>query len=248
MTTRKTQIQCVNNGEKIDTESQSSARHETAVSEENGLLAPPPITQSDNAQPPSPKNAIVDAVAKWSADTPRALSNLTEVRLDASETIVVPFTTSVGEVAVHYVDYPSVRSYLRCNGDGCLLCRIGRQAEKRDLLPIFHAVDGRIAILPISPSIRPGALRPQILPVLRQLKEGKRVLLIICRPDRGRYSVTMQPLAEGIDDGAAQIAEFLQAFATGSVDLASVFPQLSNPELAAVPEIATALKIRGIQP
>jgi hypothetical protein len=91
-------------------------------------------------------------------------------------------------------------------------------------------------------------LRPQLMPALRRVKQGERLLLTISRPERGKFVVTTQPLPPDADDGAHKIKEFLDKFANGVVDLAVVFPRLCNEELAAIPKIANALKAKGIKP
>ncbi|MGH9038461.1 MAG: hypothetical protein ACRD0O_22110, partial [Acidimicrobiia bacterium] len=60
-----------------------------------------------------------------------------EVRLDQNDRLLVPFTTSVERVSTHFLDYPSLRGYVRCNGPGCLLCRLGRKVDHRDLWPVY---------------------------------------------------------------------------------------------------------------
>ncbi len=129
---------------------------------------------------------LTDAVTKWEADTARAPAALGEVRLDANGKILIPFTTSVVETQVHYLGYPSIRGYVRCNGPDCALCRIGRRPDERDLLPVYGVIGKRVGVLPVSPSMRPGALRTQVLPVLRQLQD-QRLVTIVRRPDRGQF-------------------------------------------------------------
>lgn len=203
------------------------------------------MTELKTDMNPASKHAkIADALAKWGTETPCTPTKLTEIRLDANDKILIPFTTSIVEIDLHYVDFEAIRGFLHCNGVDCLLCRVGRRIDKRDLLPVYDAVDKRVGVLAIPPSVRPGALRPQLSPVLRQLKGETRPLVIINRPDRGRFVVRTQPLPAGIDDGAAEIARFLEDFTQGNVDLTAAFPQMLNEELREIPEIDIALQLR----
>src|SRR5262249_50804354 len=135
-----------------------------------------------------------------------------------------------------------------CNGPNCLLCRIGRRAESRDLWPVYDVVTQVVGVLPISANLRPHALKPQLMPVLRHLQANKRVLLGICKPDRMRFSVDHLELPEDADDGADEIARFQAQLEDGVIDLAAVYPQMTNEELAAIPEVATVATLRGIVP
>jgi hypothetical protein len=192
------------------------------------------------------KGIVTDALSKWEAEAGTAPASLTEIRLDQNERLVTPFTTSVVEAVIHYLDYPSFRGYVRCNGPDCLLCKIGRQPDTRDLLPVYDVVSGAVGVLPVSPNLRPHALKPQLTPVLRQLKDNRRVLVALRKLDKMRYNVAILPLPEDADDGARTIAEFLAQFENDAIDLRAVYPQLSNEDLADIPEIATQVKLRGI--
>jgi hypothetical protein len=189
-----------------------------------------------------------DAVAKWKAEAGAAPAPLAEVRLDPSERLLIPFTTDIVEAQVHYLDFPSLRGYVACNGDGCLLCRVGQRADARDLLPVYDPLARAVAVLPVSPSMRPGALRPQLFPVLARLKADSRVLLVVRKPDRTHHEVTLQELPGDADAGEDQVADFLEAYEAGGIDLGAVYPRLTNVQLAAVPELAAAMKLRGVTP
>jgi hypothetical protein len=195
---------------------------------------------------PAPPGHLTDALEKWAAETGSGQSELAQVRIDQNERLLIPFCTSVSEARIHYLEYPSCQGYLKCNGIGCLLCRIGRQVEIRDLLPVFDVIEGTVGVLPVAPSIRPHALKPQLAPILQQVKANQRVLIGVRKLDRTRHAVTSLPLPDGADDGADKIAAFLERFNAGAVDLAAIYPQLANEELAAIHEIANAMKLRGI--
>jgi hypothetical protein len=192
------------------------------------------------------KGLVTDALSKWEAEAGRAPASLAEIRLDQNERLVAPFTTSVGQAVIHFLDYPSFRGYVRCNGPDCLLCKIGLQPDTRDLLPVYDVVSRAVGVLPVSPNLRPHALKPQLTPVLRQLKDNRRVLVALRKRDKMRYDVTILPLPEDADDGVQAIAEFRAQFEGGTIDLRAIYEQRSNEELADIPEIATQVKLREI--
>jgi hypothetical protein len=207
---------------------------------------------SDNSYVPAPgkqpTGRLTDALAKWEAGAGPAPTSLEEIRIDLNERLLIPFCLEVGEAVTHFLDYPSFRGYVRCNGPGCLLCKIGRKPETRDLMPVYDVISRAVGVLAVSPNMRPHALRPQLTPILRRLKDNERVLIAVRKLDRLRYTVTTLPLPEDADDGADPIAQFQAQVEDGAIDLAVVYPQLANEELAAIHEIATVIKIRGIVP
>jgi hypothetical protein len=168
-------------------------------------------------------------------------SNLSEVRLNANQTPVVPFTLDMVTVEVHYCEEPEVKGYVRCNEKDCVLCRAGKKLEERVLLPVYLPLTGTIGVLSISDSIRPGALKP---PVMAALMSGRRLALLISKPDRFKHEVETRSLEAGHDDGAPQIAEFKRRWDADEVDLATVFQRLDNRDLAALPGIAKLLQYK----
>ena len=166
------------------------------------------------------------------------------IRLDANETIVIPFTSDLAPVTIHYCLEPEIRSYVRCHGSNCILCRVGRTKDEHFLLPVYVPTIRAVGVLAISPSARPGALRPQLLPVL---KSGKRVAVIISRLDRVLYRVSTVPLREGMDDGASIITEFIRRWESHLIDLRTVYPKFENAFLAELPGVSVMMEIKGIQ-
>jgi hypothetical protein len=185
----------------------------------------------------------VDMLAVWSDDPEDNRETLGLVRLDNNEEVVIPFTTDGIQASIHYCDEPEIRAYVRCNGQGCTLCRIGRERDERFLLPVYMPKTQAIGVLAISPSSRPGALRPQIMPIL---KSGRRVAVFIRRPDRAVHRVTCVDLTDEMDDGAEIIAEFTRRWDSGQVNLASVYPRQDDDLLAELPGIAAMLKFKGL--
>jgi hypothetical protein len=165
------------------------------------------------------------------------------VRLDANEVAVIPFTPEMVPVTLHYCEQAEIAGYVRCNGEGCVLCRAGRTKDERALLPVYVPASQSVGLLAISPSSRPGALKP---PVMAALRSGRRLALLISRPDRAAFRVTTADLREGMDDGAPAIQAFRKAWDADQVDLAGVYPRYDNRSLAEVPGIATMLALKGV--
>jgi hypothetical protein len=186
----------------------------------------------------------INLIERWAHETqPNEGAALQLVRLDANETVLVPFTSDAAEAQIHYCEEPEIRGYVLCNGADCALCRAGRKAEGRMLLPVYLPAGEAVGVLPVSGSVRPGSLRPQLLPVLRS---GKPMALLVSKPDRAKFTVSSRELTEGMDDGAQVIAAFRTRFEAGEVDLTAVYPRLDNAILAEVPGVAKMLRFKGV--
>jgi hypothetical protein len=196
---------------------------------------------------PAPLDQAVDGLALWDAearDNPGG--SLTAVRIDQSERLLVPFTTSMVRSHMHYLNFKAVQGYVVCNGPDCLLCRVGRQQDVRDLLPVYDVLDKAVGVLAIGPNLRPQALRPAIAPVLRRVAKGEVPLLLTLRKEGFKYFVGAQPLPAGADDGAAVIRDFRDRFEDGLVDLAAAFQRLANEDLAEFEEVKSLMAAKGI--
>lgn len=188
------------------------------------------------------QTSTVNLVERWSQDEASENSRPLEiVRLDGNETAVIPFTPEGTQVKLHYMDQPDVQGYVHCNGEGCVLCKAGKTADERILLPVYLPATQRVGVLPISPASRPGSLRPQIMPALRS---GKRVVLLIRKPDRMTYRVGTVELTEDMDDGAAVIQDFVKQRKAGEVDLAGVYARMDNRDMEAIPGVAVMLRFK----
>jgi len=186
--------------------------------------------------------ATVDLIETWNQDeAAQPAPSLEVVRLSGDDTAVVPFTSSAARVKVHYCDHADVQGYVVCNGANCVLCRAGKTAEERLLLPVYLPAVARVGVLPISPASRPGSLRPQVMPAL---KSGRPVVLLISKPDRTTFRVRTVDLTADMDDGAAAVKEFRERMEAGEVDLTSVYARLDNAGMEALPGVAAMLKIK----
>lgn len=207
------------------------------------------MTKDKDSTPPSKDSPkVVDALELWrseaSDDVPVPLQL---VRLDANERLLVLFATWMLRVLVHYLDTATYRGYVQCNGDDCLLCRVGRKHDIRDLLPVFDVCEQAVTILAISPSLRQRALRPQIKPVLERVASGEPPFLtILSKTGMADFSVSTADLPPTASNGAAVIATFQTQVEANEIDLATVFNRLSNNVIAEIPDVAIFMGAKGI--
>lgn len=173
-------------------------------------------------------------------DNSEHTSDLRLVRLDRSQTAVVFFTSSGEKIDVHYCSEPEIQNYVRCNDEHCVLCAIQNEKVPRYLLPIYLLVSRVIAILAVSPSMRPKALLPQVLMILKSASEPTAAL--ISRQSNTQFSVEPQPLPAEVDAGEVLIAEFMGQYRADKIKPSEVYLQISNEELRRLPEIAQMVK------
>lgn len=189
---------------------------------------------------------VRDALSAWAVQAEAAPEAVEEMRLDRNESLVRPFTTSVVGTTVHYTEFPPLRGYQRCHGEGCLLCRLGRAADRFDLLPVYDVCGRSVRVLAVSASARPHSLRAVLRPVLERVSRGEDVLVSLKKLEWARFELRTERWPEGTDRGDAAVAAFTERFEAGGIDLRSVFPLVGRDELAALPEVQTMMKVRGL--
>jgi hypothetical protein len=180
-------------------------------------------------------------VLDMAAETVESLFEV--VRLGSDETAIIPFTADSEEVPLHYCPETEINSYVVCSGHDCVLCRIGRKRDQRLLLPVYLPAAGRIGILPLSKSLRPRALLPQISNIL---KAPKPMIAFVTR-NGAQYTVSSAELNKDVDTGEAVIKSFLDDYAAGLHDLSNVYPRIENEQLAMVEQIARMMALKGIR-
>jgi hypothetical protein len=181
---------------------------------------------------------LIDLAAAESVE-----SVLEVVRLGSDETAIIAFTADSEAVDLHYCPEPEITSYVVCNGPDCVLCRIGRKRDQRLLLPVYLPAAGCIGILPVSRSLRPFALLPQISNVLKT----KKPMVMFVTGNRGKYSVSTAELHKDVDGGEAEIKRFLDDYEAGFYDLLAVYPKIDNEQLACVEEIGRMMALKGVR-
>jgi hypothetical protein len=186
----------------------------------------------------SNKVNLLDVVAAEATE-----SMLEVIRLGSDETAIIPFTGDSEAVDLHYCSETEINSYMICNGPSCVLCRIGRKRDQRLLLPVYLPAAGCVGILPVSRSLRPFALLPQISNVL---KANKPMVLFVTR-EGAKYTVSTAELQKDVDGGEIAIRRFLDDYEAGLHVLADVYPRIDNEQLANVEEIARMMSLKGIR-
>ena len=165
------------------------------------------------------------------------------VRFTENELAVIPFTPHGERVILHYCSEPELGHYVRCLGDSCLLCRIGREQAPRRLLPVYLPTVKTIGVLPVSESRRPHALLPQLYTIL---KTSQPLVVFIRCENHTKFLVSTRALDPDIDAGEEQIQQFLKEHEAGRIPLTSIYSSLTNHELAEVSGIAEHMKLKGV--
>ena len=186
----------------------------------------------------STKVNILDVVASEIAE-----STLEVVRLGNDETAIIPFTADSEGIDLHYCSETEINSYVVCNGPDCVLCKIGRRKAERLLLPVYLPASGCVGILPVSRSLRPYALLPQISNVL---KSDTLMVMFVIR-EVGKYMISTKSLEKDMDGGELQIKEFLEDYAAGSINLIDLYPKIDNEQLLGVDGIQKMAALKGIK-
>jgi hypothetical protein len=172
---------------------------------------------------------------------------LETVRIGYDETPVLPFTSQGASVRTHWCEEPEIKGWVACAGDGCLLCKAGRRADDRLLIPVYMPVDRRVSVLMMSTVLRPRSLRPQYAEHVKKAEAGGyRAVLFIKKAADNAFAVTSVPLRDGEDDGAEAVKQFRAAHASGEIQLASVVQHVDEQHLRAVPGIAALLRLKGL--
>jgi len=198
------------------------------------------IYSQDNSDRKENKNMknINDYVSDEPANQP-----IERVRLNSDQTAIIQITPSLTEVDTHFCQESEIKNTVLCNGDDCLNCKTGKKKDTKLLLPVYLPTEDRIGVLPMSKSLRPTSLLPQIA---RIMKSGKSVVTFIVR-DEMKYTVTTSELPADINLNEEVIQNFLDNFNAGLIDLSSVYQKIDNSELALVPEIARMMVLKGIK-
>ena len=173
---------------------------------------------------------------------PPAEQKLEQLRIGESVTPCLVFTADHEDVGIHWIDTPEKKSYVKCNGGGCLLCATGNKSYSRLLMPILNFNSQKVEVLAITDANNPGAALPQILPVF---DKAELTMMMISR-QRNKYTVDLRTLPENIDTCQAEIEAFNAAYSNGDLKLSSIFEKCSNDELAAIPSIKVLLQCYDI--
>jgi hypothetical protein len=185
----------------------------------------------------SNKVNLLDVAAAESIESPLEI-----VRLGKDETAIIAFTADSEGVDLHYCSETEINGYVICNGPDCLLCRIGRKRDQRLLLPVYLPAAECVGILPVSYSLRPSALLPQILNVLK----AEKLMVMFVTREVAKYTVSTVELKKDVDSGEVMIKRFLDDYEAGLHDLSNVYPRIDNEHLASVEGIGRMMVLKGV--
>jgi len=190
----------------------------------------------------------IDLLTHWGTAPYAPVSDkLPVLRLERNQIPIGLFTKNIVPVALHYCEEREPKGYVHCNGEGCVLCLAGKSVEQRALLPAYVPSRRTVEILAISPNSNPGALRPQILPLIEEMAESSTpVFALVSKSDRTTYKVARVQMGPQHDTGKSVFEDFLKRWEAGQIDPAKVFPQLDNAALASIPGIATMLQFKEV--
>ncbi|MBF0553420.1 MAG: hypothetical protein HQK96_02555 [Nitrospirae bacterium] len=180
-------------------------------------------------------------------DTEENAYVLDRIKISQNEILVVPFTMKGVAVDLHYCEDEGVKGYVVCNGSQCLLCRVGNKKDGRLLLPVFLPVTECIGVLPISTSMQPHSLMPQLKAMISKTSDDKPAVVSIVTATKGKYIVNANEYADDSITGDRQIKNFMKEYEAGKVDLTSVFTKLSNEDISRLNVVSKIMKIKGIK-
>jgi hypothetical protein len=168
-------------------------------------------------------------------------------RIGQDEKAGVLFTPQYQSAYVHYCSESELKCYVVCNlesgSDRCLLCEIGKKRNKRLLYPVFSLETENIEVLPVSDSLRPYALWPQMLNILSVDKK----LITFFSHENYKYTLTTRKLEKerrGLITPV--IKSFMKSWKAREIDLSTEYQRISNSTLANYTEIAKMADLKGI--
>lgn len=168
------------------------------------------------------------------------------IKLSSDEVALIPFTADVESVQLHYVDDPSINAYIRCNGNDCDLCRIGRTIATKYLLPVFDPIQRAVALLPMTDNMKPGSLTPQMTRETNRGFHGDKRIVFIRKIDNHSFDVRSTVLPATVDDGTEQVKAFLDLLENGGFEMADAYATYSNDQLRRMSGIREQLQLRGL--
>ena len=90
---------------------------------------------------------------------------------------------------------------------------------------------------------RPHALFPQIRAVLG----AEKPMLLFAKREGPKFTVSTRELGPEMDAGEEQIRKFQEEYEENGAKLSSVYPVISNQDLAAVSDLAELMRLKGVE-
>jgi hypothetical protein len=169
---------------------------------------------------------------------------LEQVRISQDETFLLLFTSGSIRLSLHWVNDPEFRGFVHCNGEDCLFCRIGNKNMNKLLLPVYSFDSNAVAVLPISDSMRPHALLPQIANILESGKNLRKRLVLISKDRDHAFTVRTKKLPKDKrDEPIEKIRRFKEGHDAGEIDLTAVFQTMSDYELKQLESVRQKLEL-----
>ena len=164
-------------------------------------------------------------------------SELKVIRIGGDEVAVSPITKSYAKGYLHYLKTGEYTGYSICNFEihgRCAACDAGIPRNKRIFLAVVDLASKQVGILLVSTSLRPKALLP---PVINILKSDKAVAVFIRREGQ-EYSVNTKELTQSKRKEIKPIIkDFMKQYEDGKIDITDVYPTIDNSILADIEEI-----------
>ena len=201
-----------------------------------------PIEKSSkNPQPADTVNLLELANEEVTLDT----NHLPELRLYVGSPTVVAFPTATGlGAARHYIEGDEgtgYRGYVRCLGDGCVICIGGASPQEVLLIPVNDLLNECPANLVVNTKRHAGSLMNGLASVLKRAYEEHRAVRI-SKITNMRYDVMLDEI---IDDHEwdKQIGPLKKRLEAGDIDLLATIPLESAATLVQLKKsIRNALK------
>lgn len=169
-------------------------------------------------------------------------NQLEELRISADPTMIMLFTADTTDVKVHFVEDPSVHTYVICPGAGCPVCHVGSAPLLMMLLPVYDVTTRSVRVLRIPARRQQGSLLALIMSHAPKGAPTNRLLAIT--RNGMKYSVVAHQIAATADRGEEVIRAFLDHHAKG-LKVESALQSMTADELADVPQVANKLSMLG---
>ncbi len=239
---------------------QNPTTREPGAASETPALNLPPVTNSIrlhgmSGRDPRTTSAAPAADIRTIFGGPSSESSPDQVcppifRLSQDSRLAVVFTIQALPVSLHYLTKPggtgTEGEYIHCNGEQCLLCQLGRPANRFALLPIVSLMERRIATLPIRISYDSTSLYAMLQETLDMVADGVLRLVDLRKVGRYDFQVSSRELPPRAWQPHRLIADFTRRFEQGHIELGRIYRQVENSALATLPQIAEEMGYRGI--
>src|SRR5262245_7155137 len=93
---------------------------------------------------------MADILARLERDHASHNAPLRELRLGSTPEIVMLFTRDHEEAKLHYINDPTLMTFVACPGRDCPLCFLRSNPAPFLLLPLLHVEAGEVKVLRIS--------------------------------------------------------------------------------------------------